>query len=183
MAEQTRLMDHILRVYDYMEDHAIDKAGDPIFEGMTTQVITACGLSNNYYTPIFRFLKGGNYITQLKRGGGGSMSMWQLNGRPNPDDFEEVVRESGANNNSGTKSLKAVIDMQQRVAKIESTQNQHTKILTTLQAAIITLSNKVYGVGSGNELLDMFSPQQVKPVTTSPLSKADFEGLDDNGDS
>jgi hypothetical protein len=165
---QSRLMDHILAVYDYMDDHSIDRAGDPIFEGMTTQVITACGLSNNYYTPVFRFLKGGNYVTQIKRGGGGSMSMYQLNGRPDPDDFDDVLKSSGAQNTAGTKSLKAVSDMKMEIITMRRIVDQHSKILLTLQTAIVQMSNKVYGVGN-----DLLAPTEDENIPT--LAELDAE--------
>lgn len=187
MAEQTRLMDHILAVYDYMEKTSIDKSGDPIWEGKTTEVISALGLSNNYYTPIFRYLRGGNYLTQIKRGGGGSNSMYQLNGRPDPFEFDVVLSKTGASTTRNSKALQAAGNLYKEVEKLKRIVEQHTKILVTTQSALLDISQKVNGVGS-----DPFTPFVVPQVSEEELEEEfeddspsfdepDFEGLK-NGD-
>lgn len=156
MADQPRMLDHILAVYDYMDEHSIDKNGDPIYEGKTTEIIRVLGLSNNYYTPIFRYLTGGNYVTQIRRGGGGATSIYQLNGRPDPDDFDELLTKTGAQNTKASKALQSVAAMRQEVSRLAGIVEQHTKILVTLQAGLISLNNQSNGVG--NDLLKQFTP-------------------------
>ena len=180
MAEQTRLMDHILAVYDYMEETSIDKSGDPIWEGKTTSVVAALGLSNNYYTPIFRYLKGGNYITQVKRGGGGTNSMYQLNGRPDPNEFDVILTQTGASNTANSKALKATGDIRKEVTRLAAIVEQHTKILVTTQTVLLDISQKVNGVGS-----DPFMPFVLPQVDIDgdkdeipSFDEPDFKGLE-----
>ena len=182
MAEQPRMLDHILAVYDYMEEHSIDKNGDPIYEGKTTEIIRVLGLSNNYYTPIFRYLNGGNYITQIRRGGGGTTSMYQLNGRPDPDDFDDILLKTGAQNTRTSKALQTVAGLKQEVARLRGIVDQHTKILVTMQTAVINLNTQVNGIGNDPFAGLTSTVPQVEEEDKPTFEEPDFTDLTGDGE-
>lgn len=185
MAEYPKLMDHILAVYDRMEEQAIDRNGDPIWEGKSTALITQLGLSNNYYTPIFRYLTGGNYVTQIRRGGGGSSSAYQLNARPDPNDFDFIMAKSGASNTKSSKALKATGDLIKEVQRLAIIVDQHSRILATTQAALLDISTKVNGAGT--DPFAKFTPvvteddEDEVPESEPEFNEPDFEGLAEDG--
>lgn len=134
-----RLYSHALRVYKYMEQRASKVTGALIFEGKTTEILTEAGLSNNYYTPIFRYLKGGGYITQIRRGGGQGLSVFQLNGEPEPTNYMKDMRRSDAGRSSSDRALTKVSELVHEIENIKLLVDGHTTALLTIQTTLVNL--------------------------------------------
>lgn len=73
---------HIISVYNYLDALAENKEDHRIFRGNLSTVVTECGISKSYYTPIFRILYDGGYISQIDRGGRNKPSSVLMHKRP-----------------------------------------------------------------------------------------------------
>lgn len=131
------LYQHVCKVYDLMKQGAKNLNGDLIYEGKTTSMIRELGLGNNYYSPIFKYLRGGNYITQLRRGGGGNDSAFQINERPLLEDYDRDVKMTGANETGADKALSNVVKMRGEMVKMQETINTHSRAIMMLQSIIL----------------------------------------------
>jgi hypothetical protein len=61
-----QLARHIIAVWNYMNDNAVD--GE--FQGNLTGVFTELNISRTYYSPIWNVLEEGGYVSRAARGGG-----------------------------------------------------------------------------------------------------------------
>jgi hypothetical protein len=126
------MFEHCVRVYAKMNSEAIEigEQGELVWEGHTTALFRELELSSPYYTSVMKMLKGMGCVVQIRRGGGNSVSRWQLNYEPdeaafNVVDSRLVVRQG---------SLAAA---QQQIRDL-------TKRVTELEAAVAVLSDRVY---------------------------------------
>jgi hypothetical protein len=61
------------------------------WEGHTTKLVAKCGLSVPYYSRVLRALQAMDCVRQLRRGGGGSKSVWLLMQEPTLELFGSKV--------------------------------------------------------------------------------------------
>jgi hypothetical protein len=61
------------------------------WEGHTTKLVAKCGLSVPYYSRVMRSLQAMDCVRQLRRGGGGSKSIWLLVQEPTLELFGSKV--------------------------------------------------------------------------------------------
>lgn len=73
---------HIISVYNFLDAQAEEKEGHRVYRGKLSTVVTDCGISKSFYTPIFRILYDGGYISQVDRGGRDKPSTVLLHTRP-----------------------------------------------------------------------------------------------------
>lgn len=88
------LFNHLVTVYRTLENEAVEEtyAGQVMktWEGpLVTKISDILGFSTPYYSKVTVPLKSMGCIKQLRRGGGSSMSMWQLIKPPTLEDFAE----------------------------------------------------------------------------------------------
>jgi hypothetical protein len=92
MSTAPALYNHCVDVYKAMENDAkTDDAGNQTWEGSLTGLMRALGLSNPYYSNITKAMKAMDCMRQLRRGGGGTGSVWLLLQAPT----EELYRQTG----------------------------------------------------------------------------------------
>lgn len=94
--EQTpALLGHCKAVYDTMFQRAtrVFAEGEPmvLYEGKLTELITKdCNLSMPYYTSVTKALVAMACARQLRRGGGNSLSQWELIQEPTLELFQSM---------------------------------------------------------------------------------------------
>lgn len=73
------LYEHCCTVYSGMyEKSKVDDLGRIVYEGHLTKLFVELRLSVPYYTTVTRELKRMGCVEQIRRGGGGSESQWEL---------------------------------------------------------------------------------------------------------
>ncbi|HEX4920826.1 MAG TPA: hypothetical protein VFV92_08810, partial [Candidatus Bathyarchaeia archaeon] len=73
---------HALAVWNYLNDHSDDHKQ---YMGSLTDVFEELNISRTYYTPIWRVLEQGGYVSRVKRGGGRSDSIVAVHAKPSLD--------------------------------------------------------------------------------------------------
>jgi hypothetical protein len=91
---------HVQKVYEAMEKESFDvyddiegggtKAPYKRYEGFTSHLFQELGIAVPNYGPVLDLLRAMGCITQERRGGGPSPSVWRLWKRPTPEDFERA---------------------------------------------------------------------------------------------
>ena len=93
---------HVLRVYDAMAEQAKEVAIEDdgqstyfespatMYEGFTSHLFQELGIAVPNYGPVLDLLREMGCITQERRGGGPSPSVWRLWKRPTLEDFERA---------------------------------------------------------------------------------------------
>jgi hypothetical protein len=89
---------HVQKVYDAMEKESfavyddVNEAGDEApyvrYEGFTSHLFQSLGIAVPNYGPVLDLLREMGCITQERRGGGPSPSVWRLWKKPTLADFE-----------------------------------------------------------------------------------------------
>ena len=99
MEAPAALFRHCVAVYGEMEAQGRSVRVDAdnsmlVYEGKLVELVTGtCKLSVPYYTKVTQALKGMGCARQLRRGGGNSLSQWELIREPTLEIFEEYVGE------------------------------------------------------------------------------------------
>ena len=87
---------HVRKVYDAMEaQSAMLDVSHPedtprLYEGFTSHLFQELGIAVPNYGPVLDLLRAMGCITQEKRGGGPSPSVWKLWRKPTLEDFEHA---------------------------------------------------------------------------------------------
>jgi hypothetical protein len=87
---------HSLTVYAEMENQSrlvtVEGIKMLVYEGKLTElVVNTCELSVPYYSKVTQALKGMGCCRQLRRGGGPSLSQWELIKEPTVELYEEYI--------------------------------------------------------------------------------------------
>jgi hypothetical protein len=92
-----------------------------VYEGpLTHLIITELGLPNPYYTSITQALVGMGCAKQLKRGGGGQPSQWELITDPTRERYDEYMTGKGEDvEPEPAASVQMVKDLSNRVTVLE----------------------------------------------------------------
>jgi hypothetical protein len=85
------LYDHCEQVYKELLKDATRRDGQQVWEGALTKVFTSLGFSTPYYSHVTKALKAMDCIRQLRRGGGGTDSVWLLVQKPTPALWESFA--------------------------------------------------------------------------------------------
>jgi hypothetical protein len=99
MEAPVALFRHTVAVYEEMASQGkivtVDADSNMlVYEGKLVELVTeTCGLSVPYYTKVTQALKGMGCARQLRRGGGNSLSQWELIREPTLELFEEYAGE------------------------------------------------------------------------------------------
>jgi hypothetical protein len=73
---------HCMSVWHYLNDHSDDQKR---YLGKLTDVFEELNISRTYYTPIWRVLEQGGYVSKVQRGGGGNPSAIVVHTKPSLD--------------------------------------------------------------------------------------------------
>lgn len=137
-----KLFEHSVNVYNKMLEQSIREGDNILFTGKTTEILTALGLGNSYYTPIFRFLKSSGSIDLVRRGGGGSSSVYRMVRRPAEEEFFKYNREPIAKTNKEN-STEIIGTVLTKVEKLFEGYYALTGILNKLQTRVSDLQMQV----------------------------------------
>lgn len=85
---------HILTVYHEMQDKAEEVDGHLIYKGSLARLIRLNGISQTFYSPIFRSLIDGGYIAIMDRGGRSNPSSVVLLREPQKDELLHLTFDS-----------------------------------------------------------------------------------------
>jgi hypothetical protein len=100
-----------------------DGDGNSYFEGSGTKIVQEAGLSNPYYSSVFKALRNMDCIRMGRRGGGGQGSIWFLLQAPTEELWSSHVPEvpaAKANKISLEEIHQAQRALMQSQAKLES---------------------------------------------------------------
>lgn len=132
-----KLFKHAVAVYNLMAERADSKNGDLIFEGRTTEILKDLELGTNQYTPIFRYLKGSGCVLQLRRGGGGNTSAFQLNHPPEIETFDADIEHSNAKESGTDRAIASIVAMTNKLNAMQQTIDAHSRAIMTLQNLVL----------------------------------------------
>lgn len=115
------LFDHCCRVYAELCVTARKEVEDGplVWEGHLTKLFAQLGLPIPYYTTVMRKLKGMGCAEQLRRGGGGSASKWQLNFEPTEELFLGTRVLQTAKSGKLATAEQQIRDLNKRVSALE----------------------------------------------------------------
>lgn len=116
--------EHCRAVYTAMvekaQERSIDEVPTLVYEGSLTKLFNRLGLSVPYYTSCMTELKRMRCVEQLRRGGGGSPSIWALYGEPTPDVWRSTIHRTVKTKASKTSQIESQVrDLNTRVNKLE----------------------------------------------------------------
>jgi hypothetical protein len=147
---------HCQQIYREMMAHAKrttpDGAGTSTemvyYEGMLTRLFEELHFTIPYYSTITKHLKNMDCIRQLRRGGGGSPSQWELITEPTIELYMEANSngkgkskrrpgvEARANSDMGGEMRdQRIADLNSRVSTLEKTMGQLIRAMQTLEEA------------------------------------------------
>jgi hypothetical protein len=107
------LWGHTQRVFKSMKDGAeLDDEGRLIYKGYITHLFRNCNVPVPTYGPVLDILKRIGCITQVKRGGGGAMSEWQILDDLELDAFMAMLGKDMAKSSARPNSKFPAIDQQ-----------------------------------------------------------------------
>ena len=86
-----KLYEHSTAVYAYMKERVNT---EDCFSGNIQEMLKELVISNSYYSNIFKYLKTANHITQVRRGGGGSLSVFKLNSPPDMESYADFTQNN-----------------------------------------------------------------------------------------
>jgi hypothetical protein len=93
----TSLFNHALKVYNEMRKEAkrttIEGVRVHVYEGRITYLYQGLGLSQTYYSSIFKGLERMGSVTKLSRGGRGGVTRYVLHRPPDFDSWQEVSKK------------------------------------------------------------------------------------------
>lgn len=137
------LVKHSQAIYDLLESKStkekLDGRNLPVFRGKLYETFRESGVSQGYYTPIFRALEDGHYITIVQRGNRSVDSVVVLFERPtdemdltgasrparvSPDELEGIRQEVSQIRQSlgGLNIVEALDNLERRLTKLENKQ-------------------------------------------------------------
>lgn len=129
MSSSPALFSHCVDVYRAMEkDAKTDDAGNLTWEGSLTRLLQGLGLSNPYYSTITKAMKAMDCMRQLRRGGGGTGSVWLLLQEPT----EELYQQSG--HKAATEAPKTTQRQDQALKDVQHQLNELAKRVEVLEA-------------------------------------------------
>lgn len=112
---------HCLRVYEAMERQSVRKVifeeERVVWEGFLTKLFKELGLSVPLYTEVRQELMRMGCMSQLRRGGGPTPSIWVLFGPPTLEEYNKVPPES-INTKGGAKKRSAMDVLQAQINTI-----------------------------------------------------------------
>lgn len=136
--ETPAMFDHCAKVYEALRtmaveeqyvlgddtevsgEHAIEFGCRWVFEGHTTQVFSRLGLATPYYTSVLKNLVAMGCVTQIRRGGGSSLSKWELHKPPTEELWATRDIRGGSKNATRLSALEQQVrDLNNRLKKIE----------------------------------------------------------------
>jgi hypothetical protein len=115
---------HSVTVYQEMErqSNLVEVEGSKmlVYEGKLVELVTdTCGLSIPYYTKVTQALKGMSCARQIRRGGGGSASLWELLQEPTQELYQAYQSAGVAEEEEEFAPLQMVFDLNTRLKAIE----------------------------------------------------------------
>jgi len=132
------LYNHCVAVYAAMEKKAYPVSVEGlrmlVYEGKFTQLVGGVGLSVPYYTSVRQALMSMGCIRQLRRGGGGALSQWELVRQPTHELWATVEQPKGNARRTTGEVEQAIAsvqqvqrDLAQRVSALENQVKELTK--------------------------------------------------------
>jgi len=131
------LYNHCVAVYAAMEKKAypvqVEGLRMLVYEGKFTQLVGGVGLSVPYYTSVRQALMSMGCIRQLRRGGGGALSQWELVRQPTHELWSDAqVKAPKSMSKAATGAEVAQLtqqlrDVAQRVSALETQVKELTK--------------------------------------------------------
>src|SRR4029079_15968167 len=116
MSEQPKaIVRHTLAVYNALRDRAKERGEDLIFQGKVTEVYASTGISQGYYSEVFRQLEVQECILYLQRGGRSTDSILVINHPPTAEAFRPAPKsdltspEAYANLREDVEALKTLV--------------------------------------------------------------------------
>lgn len=123
------LFNNCLLVFNAMHEAGTHRHEGLVWEGKLTNLLVSLDISLGQYTPVVGRLKRMDCIRQIRRGGGGSNSLWILTSHPTLEAFNET-KEAKASSADGQGS-------------IHSNGNATDAMITALNVRIQTLEHQV----------------------------------------
>jgi hypothetical protein len=119
------MFDHCKRVYDRMLSESQDFNGVILYEGHLTKLFTQMNFSVPYYSMVTRKLKDMGCIRMLRRGGGGSLSQWEMLTEPTPEAFKVTLTaaQRGKGSERGNKTGQELDALKQQIRDLTSRMN------------------------------------------------------------
>ena len=119
------LFNHCVDVFAYMWKHSTEDPENDngrLWEGYTTKVFSQeLHLSVPYYTNVMSRLKAMGCVVLLRRGGGGSKSLWSLLKQPELKEFYEAVDTIAPQRRSKSEAwTQQASDLSSRITALES---------------------------------------------------------------
>jgi hypothetical protein len=115
------LFDHCKSVYDGMLAKARpDNDGNMLYEGhLTHLILDELNFSAPYYTKTLQALKRMGCIRQLRRGGAGTPSLWEVVREPDEDAFRSGVNRGMTRSQKVNSYEQRLADLSKRVSDLE----------------------------------------------------------------
>lgn len=87
--ESKAIVRHTLTVYNALKDRAKEEGNDLIFRGKVTEVFASTGVSQGYYSDVFKQLEGQECILYLQKGSRSTDSVILISHPPTPEAHRE----------------------------------------------------------------------------------------------
>jgi hypothetical protein len=118
-ASAPAMWDHLKKIYEFMESHSEETTDNEqsikVYEGFTTRMFQEASVPVPYYGKILDALTEMGCISQLRRGGGTSPSMWALWKPPEYDAYMVIHRKEPINPKIGKSQV-----LEQRMDALEA---------------------------------------------------------------
>ncbi len=122
------LFEHCKTVYAKMlerskpaKDYDLNTTVDArVFEGYTTRLFSALGLSTPHYTTVLSTLKGMECLEQVRRGGGNAKSRWILWKPPEEEDFRNYEARKAPGRGKVRVLEQGLVEVNRRLTRVES---------------------------------------------------------------
>jgi len=123
---------HAERVYGYMDERAENRFEGRLWIGRTVEAFEEAVGTRGPYSMVMNRLQAMGCIERLKRGGGGTGTIWRIVKQPSLTDWELSVNPSSPRKKDHAKVANQVHDLLERVQILETQVSALNVVLTQL---------------------------------------------------
>lgn len=141
---ESRLFDHVLAAWNKMYEDSTQQEWNGktviLWQGRNTQLLDDLSISRGNYGGVFNSLVGMGCIVKLVRGGGPTLTKYQLVKRPEINDFLYARRNKSTMHQSNRASTNVLArEINTRVAKVEAAMTEMYGFVRSLEHEVRTL--------------------------------------------